>query len=650
MLKVFRDNIKYLSWILWVVIGLFVLFVFVDFGSFGGVGQQGARTKAAKVGDHTVTMEEFERQYRYLEGMYRQLYGEQFTPELAQMMKLPMQALDRAVNEQILLEEADRLGLDVTDEELQARILEEPVFKDDKGRFIGEEKYAQILQGNRYTVASFEGEMRRQLLREKLNDVLRANLFVSDKEVEEAYRQQVEKAKIRYLQLPRLRFAQEAQVTPAELQSYFDAHKQEYKLPVQREGAYILLEPDKLRNEVKLSDEELRKYYDEHSTEFARPEQVRARHILLKFTPERTEEQARQQLEDAKKKIQAGADFAILAAQLSDDGSKERGGDLDFFGRGQMVKPFEDAAFGAKIGDLVGPVSSEFGAHLIQVTDRRAGGVTPFAEAKEQISNRLSFDRVRELAASRARELASRLAKDKPDSVLAVKAVAEKTPGATFGETGKFGERDAIRGLGYAPALTSAAFGLEKGKVTPAIEVPRGWAVFYLGQVHEPRVPELADVQDRVRAALIAQKQQEAALQRLKTARTGGKTLDQIAAELGIPIQETPEFGGQAPIPGIGYNPELTKSVMALQPGQLGGPIADAQGALLFEVKERKAWDPIQFAVARQQTRETVEQQKLDGILGSLIQQRREELGVEYDRQLLESFGVTGEAANPMPS
>src|SRR5262245_26275386 len=120
MLKVFRDNLKYLSWILWVVIGLFVLFVFVDFGS--GVRQRGARgRKAATVGKHTVTMEEFERQYRNLEATYRQLYGDQLTPELMQMMKLPMQALDRAVNEQILLDEAERLGLKVTDEELRAK-------------------------------------------------------------------------------------------------------------------------------------------------------------------------------------------------------------------------------------------------------------------------------------------------------------------------------------------------------------------------------------------------------------------------------------------------------------------------------------------------------------------------------------------------
>ena len=650
MLKVFRDNLKYLSWILWVVIGLFVLFVFVDFGS--GVRQRGSRKgKAAQVGKHTVTMEEFERQYRYLDGMYRQLYGEQFTPELAQMMKLPMQALDRAVNEQILLDEAERLGLQVTDEELRAKILEEPAFKDQQGRFVGEEKYAQILQGNRYTVASFENEMRRQILREKLNDVLRASLFVSDKEVEEAYRQQVEKAKIRYLQLPRVRFAQEAQVTPAEVQAYFDAHKQEYKLPEQREGAYILIEPDKLRSEAKLSDDELRKYYDEHPTEFARPEQVRVRHILLKVNDQRTEAQARQQLEDAKKKIQAGADFAALAAQLSEDeGSKVRGGDLDFFGPGQMVKPFSDAAFGAKTGELVGPVRSEFGVHLLQVTDRRTAGVTPFAEAKEQINTRLSFDRVKVLAESRARDLASQLAKDRPDSVQELKAIADRTPGATFGETGKFSERDAVRGLGYAPALTSAAFGLEKGKISQPIEVPRGWALFYLGQIHEPRIPDLADVQDRVRAALVAQKQQEASLQRLKAARTEGKTLDQIAAELGLQVQETPEFGAQGTIPGIGYNPELAKAVMALQPGQMGGPVADTQGAVLFEVKERKSWDPIQFAAARQQTRETVEQQKMDEILTSLIQRRKEELGVEYDRQLLESFGAAGQAANPTPS
>jgi peptidyl-prolyl cis-trans isomerase D len=645
MLKVFRDNLKYLSWILWVVIGLFVLFVFVDFGSGLG-GQSGApNSVAARVGNRVVTMEDFQREYRQLDNMYRQLYGEQFTAELAEQMRLPLQALERAVTEQILLAEAERLGIEVTDTEVREQILELPDFRNAQGKFIGQEEYEKLLNANNYTPASFEETMRQDLLRQKLQDVLRAGVWVSDAEVERSYREQVEKATIRYIQLPRSRFAPEVQVTPAELQSYFQAHKEEHKVPEQREGAYLLLDADALRGQVQITDEQLRQEYEAKKQEFSHPEQVQARHILVRTSEQVSEEQARAKLEEARKRVQAGADFGVVAGEVSEEpGAKERGGDLGWFGRGQMVKTFEDAALSAQPGQIVGPVKTDFGLHLIQVTGKRPAGSTPFAEVKEQLRARLAFTRAQELAQTKAQELAAQIEKNPPKTPEDLAKIAQANPGVTSTATGKFGPQDPITNLGPAPALTSAAFDLEKtGQVTQPVQVPRGWAVLWLSAIHPPRVPELSEVEPKVRAKLVAQKMQERALQRLQQARTAGATLDQIAGELGVEVKESPEFGAQGGIPGIGANPELVEAAMKLQPGQMGGPVADAQGALLFEVKDRKAWDPIQFSGVREQTRTTVQNEKLNQILASLIAERRREMGVKYDQQLLDSLGITAE-------
>lgn len=647
MLKVFRDNLKYLSWILWVVIALFVLFVFVDFGS----GLQGRNAtggnNAAKVGDRTVTMADFERQYRQLEQVYGQAYGGRLTPEITKQLQLPMRALTQAVNEQVLLAEAERLGLRVSDDELRNMILEQPVFVDAQGRFIGQDKYQQVLARNKYTVASFETEMRNQILREKLNDVLRNGMYIADDEIEKAYRDQVEKAKIRYIQVPRAQFA-EVQLAPAEVSSFFEAHKAEYKLPEQREGAYLLVEPDRLRDQVKITDQELRTEYDQNLEGFKRPEQVHARHILIKTGGERSEAQAQQEIEKIRQRIAGGADFASVASEVTEDtASKPQGGDLGFFGRGQMVKEFEDAAFNAKAGEVVGPVRSPFGFHLIQTLEKRPGVLVPFEEVKEQIRARLAFTRAGELAQTKAKALAAQIAKDKPKSNDALAALAKDQPGVTFSETGKFGAADPIPGLGRVPPLNAAAFAVKKGETTDAVQVPRGWAVVYVRDVHEPRAPQLADVEPRVREALLSQKQQEAALRKLKDERAAGKTLDQIAAALGLPVKESPEFGAQGGIPGLGLNPELARAALALQPGQLGEPVADVQGAVLFEVKERKSWDPIQFASAREQTRATLEQEKLGQLLSSLVERRKREIGVEFNRQLLDQFGISPDAADP---
>lgn len=653
MLKAFRDNLKYLSWILWVVIGLFVLLVFVDFGTLAGGQGSGAAAPAVRVGDREVTMAEFERQYRQLEGFYRQMQGDQFTPEMARRMGLPAQALSQVVGQEILLAEAERLGIAVTDGELRERILEEPVFRDPQGRFVGREQYENILRQNRLSVSAFEADMRKQILLEKLNNMLSAGIYVSDAEVERAYREQVERAKIRYVQLPRARFAQTAQVTPAELQSYFDSNKQQYKLPEQREGGYLLVEPDKMREQAAVTDQQVREYYDANQTEFTRPEQVQARHILLRTPDPASEAAVRTRLEEVKKRIQGGADFGTVAAEVSEEpGAKERKGDLGWFGSGQMVPEFEQAAFGAQQGEVVGPVKTSFGYHLIQVTGRRPAGVTPFEEAREQIRARLAFQSTQELAEAKAKELAAQLKENPPKSAEDLAKLVQGNPGVSSGAATKFGAQEPIPNFGYAPALTTAAFAIEKeGGVSEAVQVPpRGWAVFWLKDIHEPRVPELNEVEPRVRAALTAQKQQEVAMQRLRQVVTPGKTLDQIAAELGLTVAESQEFGAGGAIPGIGFNPELTQAAMALPTGKLGGPIADAQGAIVFQVTERKAWDPIQFASVREETRGTVQNQKLGQLLNALIAERRRELGVQYDPRLLETFGITSEQVDPSRS
>jgi parvulin-like peptidyl-prolyl isomerase len=139
------------------------------------------------------------------------------------------------------------------------------------------------------------------------------------------------------------------------------------------------------------------------------------------------------------------------------------------------------------------------------------------------------------------------------------------------------------------------------------------------------------------------QKLQQIAQQKLEAARqeiAAGKTLDQVAAGLSVQVQETPEFGGQGMIPGLGYNPELTKAALALPTGQVGGPVPVAQGALLFQVTDHKGWDPKQYATNREQTRSSLLQQKLSGLEGTLIEQRRRELNVEFDRQFLDQLGI----------
>ena len=642
MLKAFRDNLKYLSWVLWGVILIFVLFVFVDFGA-GVPGGTPPSQAAATLGRQAVSYGEFERSYRQAEDFYRRAYGQQFTAELTRQIGLPLQVLDGLIADKIVLEEARRMGLKVTDEEVRRQILQQPGFQDLDGSFIGQEVYNDILRSNGYRPGEFEATVRSQLLTGKVREVLSENLYVSDDEIADAYREGVERAKIRFVELPADRFAAEVKLTEADLHEYFESHRRDYRIPEQRVVDYLLLEPSLLRATLAIDEEEIRAYYDEHVDEFREEERVHARHILLKVDRERSDEEAVRQLEAIRRRIEAGEDFAALASQVSEDpGSKSRGGELGFFGRGQMIREFEEAAFSAAPGDLVGPVLTNFGYHLIEVLDRREAGRRPLEEVRERIRDQLLSLRATSLAESRAQELAERIEREGLDAPEQMRALADTEEGITFHTTPPFGREDNVSGIGRATAFSVAAFELEPGKVSDAVRVARGWAVLQLREVHQPRLPDLDEGRQEVERAVRETRQLELARQRLQEGRaTAAESgIDALAAELELEVEESPEFGRRGSIGRLGVQAQLAAEALSLEVGEVAGPLLLERSALLFEVVERKVFDPAAFEREKDEIRSLVRQERLDRMLNALVARRREELEVRYDTQLLRNFDL----------
>jgi len=649
MLKILRDNLKYLSWILWLVVLIFIAFVFVDFG--GGLsGGAGPRAAAATVGDRTVSYRDFEREYRRLENQYRQAFGGQLTPEMIDQLKLPLMALERLVDQELLLEEADRLGLEASDAEVQQAILEIPGLKDSQGRFVGQETYDRFLRVNGLNHREFEESVREELVLAKLQTIVASSVHVSDADVEQSYRRQSDRAAIRYVQVPSSRFSSAAQnVAPAELQAYFDAHREEFRLPVQRVVDYLLVDTIKTRAQITFEPAELEAYYREHQADYQQEEQVRARHILLKVDDKRSAEAAEAELERVKARVQAGEDFAKLAGELSEDpGSKSRGGDLGYFGKGRMIAEFEQAAFAAAPNEVVGPVKTAFGYHLIQVLDHRAGGERPFSEVEAQVRARLAAERADAIAEAKANELTQRIETEKLATEEQWRGLADGDV-VTFLSTPPFGEDDVVPGIGRRTPFASAAFALAPGGVSKPVKTPRGFAILRFKEETAARLPELSEVEAKVRAAVVRQKMMDAAFAeaaRLKRELDGGKSLDAVAVAAGLEAQETGDFGAEGTIQGLGAAPEVAKAALALDTGAIGGPVRTPAGAIVFEVTSRQRFDPQAFAEQRDSLRASLERSELGRMLGSLLDQRKREMKVNYDRPLLEQFGLLGEKAS----
>lgn len=649
MLKVFRDNLKNLSWVLWLVIAVFILLVFVDFGGTVPGSNTAPNAAAVTVGSQKITYGEFQRAYDQFEDFYRQSMGEQFSRELARQIGLPVQVLNRLIADRVLTEEGRRMGLTVTDEELRNEIL-----RQFGGNFTNAEEYRRILRASGLTPEGFESSLRRDLLATKTREVLAANLYVADEDVERVYRDRVERAKIRYVKLDAAALAGEAMVEPEALEAFFNENLEEYRIPERRSATYLSVDRQAIQAAIEIGAEEIQAYYNDNSDEFTIAEQVQARHILVSIDPAAGPEQegrdkARTAIEDAKRRIEAGTPFEVVAAEISQDpGSKNNGGDLGYFGRGAMVPPFENAAFGAELNSLVGPVETDFGFHLIEVLEKRSGGLQPLTEVEPTIRQRLTSSRATSATESKARELADRIGREGLTPEAWEQLAVEET-GVSVKTTPAFGRSDYIDGIGSATAFSSRAFDLPPGEASEPLPVGSGWVILAVQSIEEPRYPELDEVRAEVETAASEKRQLELAVTRLEEAAAGlgaEGAFDQLAEDLGLEPVESPLFGRADAIGPLGRNSALSEAALGLDVGQTGGPITLADGALLFEILERERFDAIRFDEEKDTERTTLREQRFGELLASLIETRREEMGVTYDPQLVANFELDGQVGS----
>ncbi|HSU91630.1 MAG TPA: SurA N-terminal domain-containing protein, partial [Sporolactobacillaceae bacterium] len=344
MLKLMRDNFQQLKWALLAVIAAFVIgFVYVDMG-LGGAGrvQQEDRAFAARVNGETISFREFDRALYYTEKNYEQMYRQPLSAEMVQAMGLPQQVLDSLVDQRLLLQQARRLHLSATPEEVRKKILEIPTLNP-SGTFVGDELYARYVTGalGYSSTAEFEDDLARDITLQKINSAMQNSIVISPKAAEEEYRRVSENAKIKYVMVPTSREASKVEVTPAEVEQFYKANQAKYAHGEQRALKYLLADTGRIKSQMIPSEAELQKRYEATKNDFKRPESAHILHILIKVDPNAKPEQdaaAKAKAESLVKQLRAGADFGKLAKENSGDpSSSSKGGDMGFVDRGMTV-------------------------------------------------------------------------------------------------------------------------------------------------------------------------------------------------------------------------------------------------------------------------------------------------------------------------
>lgn len=554
MLDSIRQNAQ--SWGVKIAFGLIII-VFV----FWGVGSMDNQSPnvLAMVNKEPITINDFIRQYEQQAELVRAQFPD-VTREDLDKFGLKQQVLQQMVGQILLVQQAKKMGFSISPAELKLRIADIPVFNNEQGEFDGE-KYKQILAAQGTTPGAFEDEMRNEMLAQKMRDYVMLPANVTEQEAKAMFDYVAERRSMDYVLFSASDYVDGIEPTNEEVAAAYEKNLEAYKVAPRVALQYVLLTPAALAKNTPVSDDEIAAFYAEHSDAYKQDERVRARHIIILANDKATEEElaaAEKKINDAYVRVVKGEDFAEVARDVSEGPSAPLGGDLGWFGRGQMVPPFEEAAFATKVGTVSKPVRTSFGFHIIKVEEKEEARVKALAEVRDEIAQRIAED--------------AAVGKITPvlDEVLEAVLAGEDLPAVAkrmnleLRDSGEFTRLQAATAVGVNEDALDVIFATPQGAVidTP-LEVENG---YILAKVVSSKDETYRDL-ETVKADVVARLKQEKALNMaaedarvaVEALRNNGALPEAAAAK----VQKSAAFTRQGFIPGVGQALDVAKAVFS---------------------------------------------------------------------------------------
>jgi peptidyl-prolyl cis-trans isomerase D len=633
MLDRMRRHRNWLKWSLALVCLAFVLFYIPDFLRGTAGADAASSDTVAVVNGREVRADEFRRSYEAQMQAYRSAYGGQMNEQLLKQLGVDQQILQQLVDERAALTEADRLGVKVSDAEVAQRIYSIPAFQEN-GAFIGQTRYQQLLasQNPPLTTADFEESVRRSLVMEKLRATVTDWLSISDKELQDEYRRRNDKVKLEVIAFNADSYRPDVTASDADVSSYFQAHQADFRIPEKRKVKYALIDIDAIRSKITVTPDDLNRAYNDNISQFTTPEQVRASHILLK-TEGKDDAAVKAKAEDILKQARSGADFAELAKKYSEDESNAKnGGDLDYFGRGRMVPEFDAAAFAMEPGQISDVVKTQFGYHIIKLTDKKPATTRPLEEVKQQLTDQIQSERAQQQATDLAQRLESQIRTPAElDSVA-------KANGLTVQETGFFAKDEPILGVGAAPEMTARAFAMNEGEVSPPLRTGRGFVFETVTAKQESYIPKFEEVKDKVRDVVLKQRAVEMAKQKATEAAAKLKNaadFDKAAKAANLETRTTELITRDAPIPDLGVAPEIMDAAFKLPEGGVTDAIATENGAAVVKVVQKAATSDADFASNKDTFRTEILEDRRNRFFSAYMVKAKQKMKIEVNREAI---------------
>jgi peptidyl-prolyl cis-trans isomerase D len=540
------------------------------------------------------------------------------------------------VQRAILKHEADRMHLQVSDEDLRRELQTGPFaqYLFPNGNYIGDDAYINFVQSAFQTTRSdFESQVKSDMELNRLQALITGGVSVSDAAVREAYRTSGAKVKFDYAVISSEDLLKTINPSDADLETFFKANAARYAsaIPETRKIAYVAFDASNLPGgKPQVSDAEVQAYYNAHKDQYQVKDQVKVRHILIAVpqgADAKTDAAAKARAEDLLKQIKAGGNFADLAAKNSDDpGSKPQGGELGWLDRGKTVPEFDKAAFSLAPGQTSDVVKTQFGYHILQVEDKKTAHLRPLAEVKAEIVPVLEQQKAGAAEQTFAAALASDAKKNGLDKAAAAKGLHMVT-------TDYVAKDGVIPGLSDGSGMLTQAFAEVKGADPASVSTGDGFAVFNVLDVKPAHAPDFATYKDHILSDYREQQLPQllsAKLTKLDERAKELKDLKKAAAEMNVPLKTSDLVSKDAQVPDLGAMSGPGAVAFSLPVGGVSGPINSGHSGVVLSVLEKQEPSAEDIAKNFAQTRE------------QLLSVQREEIFRVYIGNLTEKFEKSG--------
>jgi peptidyl-prolyl cis-trans isomerase D len=519
------------------------------------------------------------------------------------------------VQQQVLLQEAAKLGIRATDDDVRAYLHTGPtgdvLFPN--GKYIGDDQYAALIsQRLNMSVKDFEDSIKTDIVVRRLQSLIAGGVTVSDQEVRDAYRKGNIKIKFDYAVISSDDLRKTINPSDSDLESFFKKNAARYAtaVPEERKITYFAFTPSQIPGGVpQPTQQQIQQYFNLHQSEYSVPEQARSRHILIAVpagSDAAKDTAAKAKAEGVLKQLQAGGNWADLAKKNSDDpGSKDAGGELGFSQRGRMVPEFDTAIFSQKIGDIK-IVKSQFGYHIVQVEERSTAHAQSLNEVQPTIQATLLRQNEAQAEDSYAKALTSE----------AIKNGLDKTAAAHHLEvvsTPFVGAQGVIASLPDGAALLTKAFASKQGDPPQSAPTGEGDAVFQITGVAPAHAPTFADwkahvledYRDEQLPGLLGQK-----TTMLSEMAKSENDLAKAAKAVGATVKTSDLVGLTGQVPDLGQVGQVAPQLFDMVVGNISGPINAQRTGVVAKLTDRQEPTADEIAKNLDQTRDELLQQR----------------------------------------